>query len=245
MRSVAHAVSLGFEVLGIDLASPRCQGGPRKAGSGVANVSKVDVALDMSQEGALVGVLEGCTEVIHLAADGRPSADFISEVLPSNIKATYHLLQEAERAKVKRVIFANHTQHGATMALGGHCGTMSWERLQAVGGPASIALGDSLSRAGPDSFYAVSKLTGEAMGYLYSRVHQSFEFVALRIGWCLYDKPTDLQGDACEAREGFLVAYAVSRNGFRSFQLEDRHSRRAASARCERQATRGWNARPV
>ncbi|CAK9103873.1 L-arabinose 1-dehydrogenase (NAD(P)(+)) (L-AraDH) [Durusdinium trenchii] len=196
----AECEELGFEVLGIDLASPRCQGGPRKAGSGVANVSKVDVALDMSQEGALVGVLEGCTEVIHLAADGRPSADFISEVLPSNIKATYHLLQEAERAKVKRVIFAstNHTQHGATMALGGHCGTMSWERLQAVGGPASIALGDSLSRAGPDSFYAVSKLTGEAMGYLYSRVHQSFEFVALRIGWCLYDKPTDLQGDACE-----------------------------------------------
>lgn len=244
----AECEDLGYEVRGIDLAIPRCQGGPRIAGARVADVSKVDVAIeDMSREGAILGALEGCDAVIHLAADGRPSADFIKDVLPSNIQATFQLLKEAERAKVKRVIFAstNHTQHGGTM--GHHPGIMSWSRLKDLGGPAAISLSDPLGRTGPDSFYAVSKLCGEAMGYLFSRVYHSFEFVALRIGWCLYEKPTDLKGDECEdylrsmflshrdfkgflraslerdlqPHQGFLIAYAVSRNGLRTFDLQE------------------------
>jgi len=85
------------------------------------------------------------------------------------------------------------------------------------------------------------------MGYLFSRVYHSFEFVALRIGWCLYEKPTDLKGDECEdylrsmflshrdfkgflraslerdlqPHQGFLIAYAVSRNGLRTFDLQE------------------------
>ncbi|CAE7194695.1 xacB [Symbiodinium pilosum] len=124
---------------------------------------------------------------------------------------------------------------------------MDWSRLKGLGGPASLKTSDPLALAGPDSFYAVSKICGEAMGYLYARVHRSFEFVALRIGWCLYDCPTDLAGNECEAylrstflskrdfrgflrgalrcdlakHRGFLVAYAVSRNGLRMFDLED------------------------
>eukprot|EP00435_Cladocopium_sp_Y103_P073239 s130_g42.t3 len=244
----AECEALGYEVRGIDLAQPKCQGGPRVAAARVADSSKVDVAIeDMSREGSMTGVLEGCQSVIHLAADGRPSADFMADVLPSNIQATFHLLKEAERAKVKRVIFAstNHTQHGATM--GDHPGKMSWTKLQQLGGAASIQLSDPLGRTGPDSFYAVSKVFGEALGYLFSRVHHSFEFVALRIGWCLYEKPTDLKGDECEdylrcmflsqrdfkgflraalqrdlaRHQGFLVAYAVSRNGLRSFDLQE------------------------
>lgn len=244
----AECEALGYEVRGIDLAQPKCQGGPRVAAACVADSSKVDVVIeDMSCEGSMTGVLEGCQSVIHLAADGRPSADFMADVLPSNIQATFHLLKEAERAKVKRVIFAstNHAQHGATM--GDHPGRMSWTKLQQLGGAASIRLSDPLGRTGPDSFYAVSKVFGEALGYLFSRVHQSFEFVALRIGWCLYEKPTDLKGDECEdylrcmflsqrdfkgflraalqrdlaRHQGFLIAYAVSRNGLRSFDLQE------------------------
>ncbi|CAJ1459386.1 unnamed protein product [Effrenium voratum] len=206
---------LGFEVLGLDLALPKCQGGPRIAGASVANSAKVDkVTDDLSKEGALAGVLEGCDFVVHLAADGRPSADFISEVMPSNIQATYRVLEEAQRAKVRRVIFAstNHTQHGATMQLGSHAGSMDWGRLAALGGPQALRIADPLSRAGPDSFYAVSKLCGEALGYLYARVHCSFEFVALRIGWCLYEKPTDLAGNECE---DYLRAVFLSHRDFR------------------------------
>lgn len=108
-----------------------------------------------------------------------------------------------------------------------------------------------LSRVGPDSFYAVSKLCGEAFGSLYARVYGAFDFVALRIGWCLYDDPRDLQGTGCgdylramwlsrrdfrgflrgalqcgfkntdDLRRGFAMAYAVSRNGRRLFDLEE------------------------
>lgn len=241
---------LGLEVIGFDLVEPRCQGGPTITGASVARSAKVDrCTADLSEEGALEGAFDGCDTVIHLAADGRPHADFLSDVLPSNIQGTFRVLEEAQRAGVRRVIFAstNHTQHGATMQLGSHAGSMDWSRLGSLGGPASLKISDPLGRAGPDSFYGVSKICGEAMGYLYARVHRSLEFVALRIGWCLYDRPTDLAGNECEAylrstylskrdfrgflqgalncdlarHQGFLIAYAVSRNGLRMFDLKE------------------------
>lgn len=52
--------------------------------------------------------------------------------------------------------------------------------------------------ATPDSYYAVSKLWGEDMGKLYARVQKDFEFVSLRIGWVLYDDPTELKGTEFE-----------------------------------------------
>jgi len=172
----------------------------------------------------------------------------IEDVVPNNIVASYRIFEEAKRAGVKRVVFAstNHTQHGETMA-GGSPGGMDWAKLDVLGGPASVHTSDPLGRVGPDSFYAVSKICGEALGSLYSRVFSSFEFVALRIGWCLYDKPTALRGQENEdylrsmwlskrdfrgflrgaleadlkSHKGFLVAYAVSHNGRRLFNLDD------------------------
>mmetsp|Transcript_48195 Transcript_48195/g.153827 ORF Transcript_48195/g.153827 Transcript_48195/m.153827 type:complete len:315 (+) Transcript_48195:121-1065(+) len=240
---------LGLRVMGIDLAEPHCQGGPKIPGAMVADASKVDKVCDLGAEGAQVdGLLEGCSCLVHLAADGRPSAGFLESVLPNNITATYRILEEARRAGVKRVVFAssNHVQHGET-ATGGSPGGMDWARLDALGGVASLRTTDPLARAGPDSFYGVSKLCGEALGSLYSRFLGAFEFVALRIGWCLYDKPTALRGTENEAylrsmwlsqrdfrgfvrgaltadltrHRGFLVAYAVSRNGRRLFDIEE------------------------
>ena len=69
--------------------------------------------------------------------------------------------------------------------------------------------------------------------------------MALRIGWCLYDDPTELAGTQYEAylramwlsrrdwegfalaalarelRNGYIVAYAVSNNSTRSFDIEE------------------------
>jgi len=240
--------ALGFRVLGIDLPTPRCQGAPGVSGDKVADSSKVDKACDLgSSEANVTGLLEGCKTLVHLAADGRPSASFLDEVLPNNISATYRILEEARRAGVKRVIFAssNHAQHGETMA-GGNAGAMDWARLDSLGGPASIRTSDPLERAGPDSFYGVSKICGEALGSLYARAWGAFEFVALRIGWCFYERSTALRGGKSEGylramwlskrdfrgflrgalqanleeHRGFLVAYAVSRNGRRPFDIE-------------------------
>jgi len=225
-----------------------CQGGPGIPGARVVDQTKIDKPCDLTDPDGITGILECCDTLVHLAADGRPSADFLKDVLPNNITATYHILEEARRAGVKRVVFAstNHTQHGETMANGSP-GCMDWSRLDALGGPASLRASDPLAKAGPDSFYGVSKMCGEAIGYLYARVFSAFEFVALRIGWCLYDDPTALVGtenedylramwlsrrDFCgfltgaltadlgQCR-GFLVAYAISRNGRRPFDIED------------------------
>ena len=64
------------------------------------------------------GIFEGCSHVIHLAAQGSPGASF-EEVLSANVVATYNVLEEAKRANVKRVVFAstNHTQHGSNKCI--------------------------------------------------------------------------------------------------------------------------------
>mmetsp|Transcript_20204 Transcript_20204/g.53348 ORF Transcript_20204/g.53348 Transcript_20204/m.53348 type:complete len:509 (-) Transcript_20204:33-1559(-) len=132
--------------------------------------------------------------------------------------------------------------------MGGSSG-VDHGRLGQLGGPGSVKLGDPMWRTGPDSFYGVSKLTGEALGYLYARVQSDFEFVALRIGWCLYDSVDHLKGSnlddyhramwlsrrdfkgflrhamSCdlsgEPHRKYLVAYAVSRNRGRLFDLKE------------------------
>eukprot|EP00933_Yihiella_yeosuensis_P040712 TRINITY_DN35078_c0_g1_i1.p1 TRINITY_DN35078_c0_g1~~TRINITY_DN35078_c0_g1_i1.p1 ORF type:complete len:307 (-),score=51.86 TRINITY_DN35078_c0_g1_i1:205-1125(-) len=242
---------LGFDVYGLDLSEPRCQPCPLTPGSAVVDTSKVDcVTENLSKEGAVHGCFDGCDTVIHLAADGRPNADFMAGVLPNNIEATYRIFEEAKRAGVRRVIFAssNHTQFGAIMPEGQTVPDgFSRARLDALGGPASVGINDPLAVAGPDSFYGVSKLFGESLGYLYSRVFRSFDFVALRIGWCRYDTASALRGTvhedylrsmwlskrdfrgflraALEAdlskHQGFLVAYAVSQNSLRVFNIKD------------------------
>jgi L-arabinose 1-dehydrogenase [NAD(P)+] len=91
----------------------------------------------------------------------------------------YLFLKEAVRAGCKRFVYAstNHTQHGATMRstpetldstkFGAH---LSNFRLIRTDDPPA-----------PDSFYAVGKLTGEALGRYYARVH-GLDVVAVRIG---------------------------------------------------------------
>mmetsp|Transcript_42706 Transcript_42706/g.79446 ORF Transcript_42706/g.79446 Transcript_42706/m.79446 type:complete len:147 (-) Transcript_42706:71-511(-) len=100
----------------------------------------------------------------------------------------------------------------------------------------------------PDSYYAASKLHNEDLGKLYSKVWKNFEVVSLRIGWVLYDDPTELKDTKfekylrsmflsrrdcigfCKAAlsapldpedGGYLCAFAVSNNSTRIFDLEE------------------------
>jgi nucleoside-diphosphate-sugar epimerase len=95
----------------------------------------------------------------------------------------------------------------------------------------------------PDSYYAVSKLFGENLGKLYSEQH-GVEFVGLRIGWLTArDDPAALRGTpsedymramflshrdcveahrrALEVDARFLLAYVISDNDRRVFDLEE------------------------
>lgn len=74
-----------------------------------------------------------------------------------NITGTHHVLEAARRQRVPRVVLAS--SHHVT-------------GLNPVGEPAPLA---------PDSFYAVSKVTLEALGHLYAH-KGGLEVVAVRIG---------------------------------------------------------------
>ncbi|MFB7597632.1 NAD-dependent epimerase/dehydratase family protein [Streptomyces sp. NPDC056160] len=105
----------------------------------------------------------GISAIVHLAGitQERPFADMVEH----HITGTHHVLEAARRQRVPRVVLASsHHVPG----------------LNPVDGPAPLA---------PDSFYAVSKVTAEALGHLYAH-KTDVQVVAVRIG-SYRDRPTE------------------------------------------------------
>jgi uronate dehydrogenase len=142
--------------------------------------------------------------VIHLAA--IPIEASFNSILKHNIVGTYNVFEAARRQRVRRVVFAS-TNH-------------------VVGFYSVAETVDTRAPVRPDTYYAVSKVAGEALGRLY---HEKWglEVVCLRIG-SFRPKPTTLRelstwlshGDAVrlftgavEAPDvGHLIVYGVSAN---------------------------------
>lgn len=100
---------------------------------------------------------------MHLA--GITQEGPFAEMVGHNSTGTHHVLEAPRRQWVPSVVLAS--SHHVT-------------GLNPVGGPAPLA---------PDSFYAVSKVTAEALGHLYA--HQTkVQVVAVRIG-SYRDRPTE------------------------------------------------------
>ena len=181
----------------------------------------------------VMGKFEGLDAIIHLSADPSPLAPWES-VRRHNVEAMYQVAEECVRSNVKRLVFAstNHTMHGHTMLT-------SPETLDATKS-VRMKLSDTPN---PDSLYAVSKLFGENLGKLYSE-KWGLEFISLRIGWMIkQDDPTVMRDTpsedymramflsqrycvhahvkALEVKSNFLIAYVVSNNGRRVFDLEE------------------------
>mmetsp|Transcript_128612 Transcript_128612/g.250632 ORF Transcript_128612/g.250632 Transcript_128612/m.250632 type:complete len:302 (-) Transcript_128612:173-1078(-) len=233
----------GWEVVGITRGKGQSQGGPGRDGNSEVHSEFVNTTCDFADPASMdSGIFDGCTHVLHLAAQGSPGASF-EDILKSNIISTYHAYEAAKRSGVKRFVLAstNHTQHGDSMEVGGGPGSMDQSRL----GGKLMQVSDSPT---PDSFYAASKLQNEDMGKLYSKVWNKFEVVSLRVGWVLYDDPTELKGSEfekylrgmflsrrdcigfCKAAltctipaedRGYLCAYAVSNNSESVFDLKE------------------------
>ncbi|KAL6059058.1 NAD+ dependent glucose-6-phosphate dehydrogenase [Balamuthia mandrillaris] len=174
------------------------------------------IHVDLSDEEQVKGKFEGLDVVLHLAAWSEATPDLEDStwkpILNNNIQATFNILRECVRAKVKRVVFAstNHTQNGATVK-----NPFSPEGLDPVK-VKQVCFGESEGEAEeaakkkkkqgmqiedvpfPDSLYAVSKLFGEDLGKLFA-LQYGLEFVALRIGWIrLNDDPSDTRGTSAE-----------------------------------------------
>ena len=191
--------------------------------------------VDLSDPGAVQGGFDGLDAVIHLAAERDPGTAW-EQVLEHNISATYHVFNEAVRAGVRKIVFAttNHTQHGYTMDRGPESLNRRFYEQQRL-----LTLDDPPY---PDSLYAVSKLFGENLGrYLVTTAN--IQFVGLRIGWLVPEddasiKKGTLSEDylramflskrdcveaftrAIEVDAPYLLAYAISRNDRRVFDLE-------------------------
>ncbi|MFB6140546.1 MAG: NAD-dependent epimerase/dehydratase family protein [Halosimplex sp.] len=131
--------------------------------------------LEIEDREAVREVVAGHDVVVHLAANPNPSADW-DDVVGPNIEGTYNVYAAAVESGVDRVVFAstNHV-HQSHVYDGEHDVESLPDR------PEPIAADDQFR---PDSFYGVSKVTGEALGSFHAD-RDGIEVVNLRIGWLL------------------------------------------------------------
>ena len=195
--------------------------------------------MDFSRAEQVQGAFKGLDAVIHLAAEVKTEGDW-ENVLHHNIIAVYNVFEEAVRAGVLKIVFAstNHTQHDCVGRM-----PLTLDRFF-VPTMGFVKLSDPPA---PDSYYGISKLYGENMGWYYSRRH-GIQFIALRIGstfpqndpsiWKGTDREDHAralflsQRDCVEAfaralkvNTDFLLAYAISNNDRRFFDLTETKER--------------------
>ncbi|BAT61629.1 putative epimerase/dehydratase [Variibacter gotjawalensis] len=138
-------------------------GEPAKAGEDFIRADLTDLA-------AMERMMAGIDCVVHLGGMSvEPKENQWEQVLSANIVGTHNVFEAARRANVGRVVFAS-SHH----AVGYHR-------------RAHVLDGSALPR--PDSFYGVSKVTGEALGRLYADKF-GMSVVSLRIG-AFRPKPLD------------------------------------------------------
>jgi uronate dehydrogenase len=181
--AVGSFLRQGLPALGWRL---RCLDLVRPAGAGPGDW----VTGDITDPRLLDAALRGVEQVIHLAA--IPGEDAFPRLLHANIDGTYQVFAAAQRAGVRRVLFASSNH-----AVGCH--------------PSGTELaGDAPVR--PDSLYGVSKAFGEALGRYYADRH-GLAVACLRIGSC-FERPTQVRhlatwlspGDAVRLADALLRA---------------------------------------
>jgi len=148
------------------------------------------IVLDVTDRESLTEALEGQDVVIHLAANASPNASWES-VDEVNINGTYNVYEAARANDVDRIVFAS-SHHIAHMH-----NTTDQARAGTTKESPSIVRPDSGSR--PDSYYAVSKITGEGLGSFYADRY-GIDVVNLRIGWLLSEDELREKQDNSPAR---------------------------------------------
>ncbi|WP_227357118.1 NAD-dependent epimerase/dehydratase family protein [Haladaptatus salinisoli] len=136
------------------------------------------IVLDVEDRVALMTAFEDQDIVVHLAGNPSPEAEWES-VLSTNIGGTYNIYEAALANDVDRVVFAS-TNHIHQMY-----NIDQRSRPETVRENATAVRPDAPHR--PDSYYAVSKVAGEALGNYYAMRH-GLEVVNLRIGWLLTEE---------------------------------------------------------
>ncbi|ODR79616.1 epimerase [Haladaptatus sp. W1] len=134
------------------------------------------VRCDVTDYDALSDALSGHDVVVHLAANPSPEADWRSTV-DVNIEGTRNVFEATREHGIRRVVFASSNH-----AVGMYNAADRTKTETMTTGTAEPISHDDPPR--PDSYYGVSKVTGEALGTYYADRHD-IEVVNLRIGWLL------------------------------------------------------------
>lgn len=145
------------------------------------------VQADLRDLAAAEEAAAGTDAIIHLAGITLEAA--FSEVVDHNIIGTHHVLEAARRRRVPRVVLASsHHVIGLLPTTNRNNG----------------------EHIAPDSFYAVSKVTLEALGRLYAH-KAGLQVVAVRIG-SFRDGPTEPRHRATwlSPRDATALLYAAA-----------------------------------
>lgn len=171
---------------------------------GEAQAGEEIVPADLTNFDGVHAAMEGVDAVIHLG--GIADEHTYERIRDVNFDGTYHVLEAARQAGVKRIAFASSIH-----AVG------FYPRSESIGPDVPVR---------PDTYYGVSKVFGEALGRMYWERY-GIEFVGVRI--CSFQpKPKDArhlstwlsQRDAVQLFEravaapdvGFLIVAGISGN---------------------------------
>jgi len=121
------------------------------------------ITADLADAAAVSQAVTGVQAIVHLGAITWDQ-DVLSEMIPSNIIGTYNVFEQGRKTGVQRIVFAS-THH--TVAYYHEDGQQNLKEE---------------SEPRPDTFYAVSKLYGEALARLYYERYNLRSY-CLRIGY--------------------------------------------------------------
>lgn len=134
------------------------------------------VYLETGDFQAFLAACQGVDTVVHLAADPRPSGDFHTSLLPSNVVGVYNAFEAAHQAGCKRLVFASSVH-----AVLGY--NIDWDS----GGTGEAT--DNLKAPNPQNTYGATKAWGEALCRKYSNA-DGLSCIALRVS--VYTQPYNL-----------------------------------------------------
>lgn len=182
-------------------------------------LSGESLVLDLQDPEACRDACDDVDQVIHLAADASPEADFMDSLLPNNVIATFNMFRAAQEVGCQRFIFAS-SAHVASAY------------------PADVQIKvDTPVR--PKNLYGVSKCFGEALA-AYFAFCEGLPCIVLRIG--AYAFPEEYTAFSTDELDAFLspddfnhllircletpdvtfaIAHAISNNRFKRLDLTE------------------------
>ncbi|NJN82988.1 MAG: NAD(P)-dependent oxidoreductase [Caldilineaceae bacterium] len=195
---------------------------------------------DLSDAEAIASAIDGMDAVLHIGAVPDPSSSF-DDVLSSNVRGTYNVLEACRLAGVKRLVYASSIMvNWGYFQFQEPYRAIREQRFADV--PASIPMITHMDLPRPTEPYSASKVWAEALCRTYFDAH-ALSTICLRIGWvnkenhcfrpevnsvwCGNRDIVDIFERALEATEErlFDICYALSESKYRWVDREHTYQR--------------------